>query len=894
MASHLKRLKGSINKGTKEGSSPSSSSKPNPPSTDKVRLKCYYNGEITVLVVGLDIKYASLRKKIQDTFGRGVIIYQYEDHEGDRVTVHSKQDIKEAFGIYERLLVKRGKKQGYEPYLKVFLAQRNGTAPALSSSSLASSSSSSSSTAQQQSTPANPTAPSSLYSSSHSNNISEKRLSSDFVANDTGLDIVKTGSPPTPTMTDHTKKSKKGKVRRLTPSLSKVKDKESANSNNSLGSKSPQQSRSSKLPKRKKSSLTKQKPRLTVQTDFSVYGEGSQDSLAAQLGRADWESDPKILSRNYTPSKSALRTPPFLEASDFPSGEFVVPADHSHRLSPPSISSSSPSSLFPPSPALRQSSQPPALSSPDSHLPPTLFPVTVNTISADTLLTDLHVVEPPPLTAPTSHLPSLYLPSPPLSGPSSYNQSSVLVPPSPSSPRLSLSKKNRRANPDPPPLNSPTSHLPSRALSPSSLSEMLLFTSAPDTLPPKEEEAALPPIHTPTHLSEAEDSETADANGHYHNYESTDEYEEEDESDYTGESEEEEGNDDEDIDEDEVEDKDEEEEEEEGKDSPPDSDSEYEDERALLRSKPSIRRKNSKNRKSSRLKGKPLQQHSGGNGLRKNTTTNSSLQRLRTSSSDDPLYQLQQAAVQRVAPCDWSKVRWQRGPLIARGGFGDVYMGFKDGQFFAIKQIELQRADGKFLAAIQQEIEVMKTLNHPNIVRYLGTLQQDKFMNIFLEFIPGGSLQTLISRFGALNERTIRIYTRQVLLGLAYLHDNNIVHRDIKGANILVDLEGRAKLADFGCSKKLEGDRLGINKTILGTPWWMAPEVIRQSGHGSPADIWSLGCTVVEMATSKPPWSECTTVVAALWKISSSDKLPEIPSNLSDDAKNFLQACFKR
>ena len=159
--------------------------------------------------------------------------------------------------------------------------------------------------------------------------------------------------------------------------------------------------------------------------------------------------------------------------------------------------------------------------------------------------------------------------------------------------------------------------------------------------------------------------------------------------------------------------------------------------------------------------------------------------------------------------------------------------------------------------------------------------------------MAGGSLSDLIKKFGnSLPEHTIASYTRQILRGLRYLHRNNIIHRDIKGANILVGTEGRVKLADFGCSRRF-GEHSRI-KTMQGTPCWMAPEVIKQLGCGRAADIWSLGCTVVEMASSKPPWSECTNVCAALYKISSTDELPEIPPSLSDTAVSFVTLCFVR
>lgn len=245
---------------------------------------------------------------------------------------------------------------------------------------------------------------------------------------------------------------------------------------------------------------------------------------------------------------------------------------------------------------------------------------------------------------------------------------------------------------------------------------------------------------------------------------------------------------------------------------------------------------------------------------------------------------------------DWSKVNWQPGIKLGSGAFGVVYVGLReDGAMFAVKQIVL-RPDDDASAATSKEIEVMKGIHHDNIVQYLGTLVKDNILNIFMEYVPGGSLSSLVSFYGALKEQTIRRYTKQILHGLVYLHKSGIVHRDIKGANILVDPSGKVKLADFGCSKKFSNATVGTAnyKSIVGTPWWMAPEVFRSTGYGRAADIWSLGCTIIEMATCHPPWSECTNMVATLFKISHTDQLPDIPASLSRHCKDFLAQCFIR
>jgi len=166
--------------------------------------------------------------------------------------------------------------------------------------------------------------------------------------------------------------------------------------------------------------------------------------------------------------------------------------------------------------------------------------------------------------------------------------------------------------------------------------------------------------------------------------------------------------------------------------------------------------------------------------------------------------------------------------------------------------------------ALQREIDVMRGLQHKHIVKYLGCEHSGDRLNIFLEYVPGGSIANLLHNFGALEEPVVRKYTKQILDGLDFLHSRGIVHCDIKGGNLLVTEDGVVKLADFNSSKLLDyvaGGGSNQLKSMLGTPQFMAPEVIRQTGHGKKADIWSVGCTVIQMLTSSPPWEEITNKV---------------------------------
>ncbi|KAF0915383.1 hypothetical protein E2562_035942 [Oryza meyeriana var. granulata] len=249
------------------------------------------------------------------------------------------------------------------------------------------------------------------------------------------------------------------------------------------------------------------------------------------------------------------------------------------------------------------------------------------------------------------------------------------------------------------------------------------------------------------------------------------------------------------------------------------------------------------------------------------------------------------------------QIRWRKGELIGSGAFGQVYLGMNldTGELLAVKQVLIgsnnatrEKAQAH-IRELEEEVKLLKNLSHPNIVRYLGTVREEDTLNILLEFVPGGSIQSLLGKLGSFPEAVIRKYTKQILQGLEYLHNNAIIHRDIKGANILVDNKGCIKLADFGASKQVAKlATVTAAKTMKGTPHWMAPEVIVGSGHNFSADIWSVGCTVIEMATGKPPWSQQYQEVALLFHVGTTKSHPPIPEHLSSEAKDFLLKCLQK
>ncbi|XP_050225159.1 mitogen-activated protein kinase kinase kinase YODA-like [Mercurialis annua] len=241
--------------------------------------------------------------------------------------------------------------------------------------------------------------------------------------------------------------------------------------------------------------------------------------------------------------------------------------------------------------------------------------------------------------------------------------------------------------------------------------------------------------------------------------------------------------------------------------------------------------------------------------------------------------------------------RWKKGKLLGRGTFGHVYVGFnsESGEMCAMKEVTLFSDDAKSKESakqLMQEISLLSRLRHPNIVQYYGSESVGDRLYIYLEYVSGGSIYKLLQEYGQLGELAIRSYTQQILSGLSFLHSKSTIHRDIKGANILVDPNGRVKLADFGMAKHITGQSCPLS--FKGSPYWMAPEVIKNSnGCNLAVDIWSLGCTVLEMATTKPPWSQFEGV-AAMFKIGNSKDLPAIPDHLSEEGKDFVRKCLQR
>ncbi|MES1904660.1 MAG: signal transducing kinase of the PAK [Paramarteilia canceri] len=220
------------------------------------------------------------------------------------------------------------------------------------------------------------------------------------------------------------------------------------------------------------------------------------------------------------------------------------------------------------------------------------------------------------------------------------------------------------------------------------------------------------------------------------------------------------------------------------------------------------------------------------------------------------------------------------GAFINEGGSGKVFEAVcrDTGRSAALKKIDFMSQPKKML--LVQEIQIMKALSHKNIVNFLDCFYESKLLTIAMELLDGGSLTTVCDTI-ALRENHIAFILRECLKGLSYLHSQKIIHRDIKSDNILISKEGQIKLSDFGYCAVLakESEK---RKTVVGTPYWMPPEVIQRKAHDLTVDTWSLGITMIEMVDGEPPYMNLEPVSAML--IISKNEPPTVtdPSQLQE------------
>ncbi|XP_047051703.1 mitogen-activated protein kinase kinase kinase 18-like [Lolium rigidum] len=239
-------------------------------------------------------------------------------------------------------------------------------------------------------------------------------------------------------------------------------------------------------------------------------------------------------------------------------------------------------------------------------------------------------------------------------------------------------------------------------------------------------------------------------------------------------------------------------------------------------------------------------------------------------------------------------VEWTRGPTIGRGSSATVSLAVDrlTGELLAVKSVGADRA-----AELKREQSILSGLSSPYVVRCLASEVSatadgsGRGYDMLMEYAPGGSLADEIMRHGGRfeEEALIRSRARDILRGLAHAHAAGVAHCDVKGRNVLIGADGRAMIADFGCARRvgsIAGERLA------GTPAFMAPEAARGEAQGPAADVWALGCTVIEMATGAAPWARFRSSVAMLHHVAFSGEVPEFPVRLSDEGKDFLARCL--
>ncbi|KAL0735098.1 hypothetical protein Bca4012_011308 [Brassica carinata] len=253
------------------------------------------------------------------------------------------------------------------------------------------------------------------------------------------------------------------------------------------------------------------------------------------------------------------------------------------------------------------------------------------------------------------------------------------------------------------------------------------------------------------------------------------------------------------------------------------------------------------------------------------------------------------------SPSSSSSSWWLRGKVIGRGCFGTVNLAVNKSDsdhIFAVKSVGLATCIPRQLDSLENEICILRSVSSPHVVRFLGDDVTREgtwsFRNLHLEYMPRGTLADVAGH--NLEEDMIRRFTWCLVSALKDVHMCGFVHCDVKARNVLLAEEpGSAKLADFGSGLEIQPENrtgCGSHMQPRGSPLWMAPEVVRGECQGPESDVWSLGCTIIEMVTGKPPW--INDGAESLRTIGFSDDLPKFPARLSETGRNFLEKCLRR
>lgn len=264
-----------------------------------------------------------------------------------------------------------------------------------------------------------------------------------------------------------------------------------------------------------------------------------------------------------------------------------------------------------------------------------------------------------------------------------------------------------------------------------------------------------------------------------------------------------------------------------------------------------------------------------------------------TSDMPFPVDLHQRQAPEPPPPDDWEleavEIKFQE--RIASGAFGDLYKGSYCGQDVAIKILHNVQDDSQQLSEFLQEVSIMRKVRHKNVAQFIGACTRKPNLCIVVEYMPGGSVYDYMRRAGALKQPTLLRVAVEICRGMDYLHKRNIVHRDLKAANLLMDETGVVKIADFGVARVMDG--AGIMTAETGTYRWMAPEVIEHKPYGRAADVFSFGILLWELLTGMVPYQDLTPLQAAVGVVQKGLR-PIIPPNTPGSLAAIMTTCWAR
>ncbi|XP_023804560.1 serine/threonine-protein kinase PAK 1-like [Cyanistes caeruleus] len=229
---------------------------------------------------------------------------------------------------------------------------------------------------------------------------------------------------------------------------------------------------------------------------------------------------------------------------------------------------------------------------------------------------------------------------------------------------------------------------------------------------------------------------------------------------------------------------------------------------------------------------------------------------------------------------------------LGSGGFGEVSraLDIATGGEVAIKKINVQGVNRKILT--MNEIRIMESNRSPRVVNYLASYLVHEELWLVMEYMDGGTLRDLIDEI-QMSEGEIAAVSRECLQGLDFLHSNHVIHRDVKSNNILLRTDGSVKLADFGLSAQLTPEQ-NQRCSVTGTPWWMAPEVVKRQPYGPKVDVWSFGIVAIEMAEQKTPYDSFTARSAKFHIATEGSPQLRQPEQFSPLLRDFLSCCLQK